>query len=747
MTSAAAIAAAGITLWASGNAGTQATLTETPFVQEFSEHPTLAEEAGARDVASVAVESSGTAWAAARAGLYRLESGAAQWARAGEAGASTGPVFDVVPNPAGGVWAGAWNGLYRARRNVLEKIEGIDAPLAALCRYGDAVLVAGPDGLWRVDRDGVTHEPLPGSREVRALCLAPDASGSPYLWIATAFGLYGIPPVRSSVKPIRLQAPGGLLSADVQGVARGPAGALWAAGLGGVVIHAAGSAPALLASTLPSIDVRCVAQGPDGGMWVGTAAGVARFDGPRCSVLRSRRWLLDDRVRRIAFGPDGSAWVATAGGVSVVRAVKLTLAQKAERYLEACMARHVRDPGLVEKCRLRVPGDLTTWEPEDDDNDGQYTAMYLAMQSYRFAVTRDPKAREAARRAFGALRFLQTVTGTRGFVARSVVPSTWTRWADPNEVISDADWAVRRVRNPREKRVETHWRPSADGRWLWKCGTSSDEITGHMFGYLAYHDLAAEASDRRDVAEHVGRIVDAIVDGGFLLRDVDGQPTEWGVWAPAKLNDDPDWEMDRGVNSVEMLSFLKLAAHVTGDTKYEATYRRLIRDHHYAENARRPKTLNPSWRTHIDDELLALAFPALLLHEKDPELLALYREGVESWHEAVKAEHSPYFDFTHAALSGNRSGLEGAFEFLRDAPLDLVRWEVDNTRREDIRLVRAPELEHVQTDRLLPPSERCTTRWDDNPWIAVQGDGGRTESDGVFWLLPYWMGRYYGLLD
>jgi hypothetical protein len=28
----------------------------------------------------------------------------------------------------------------------------------------------------------------------------------------------------------------------------------------------------------------------------------------------------------------------------------------------------------------------------------------------------------------------------------------------------------------------------------------------------------------------------------------------------------------------------------------------------------------------------------------------------------------------------------------------------------------------------------------------VQGDGGQTESDGVFWLLPYWMGRYYGYI-
>jgi hypothetical protein len=51
-----------------------------------------------------------------------------------------------------------------------------------------------------------------------------------------------------------------------------------------------------------------------------------------------------------------------------------------------------------------------------------------------------------------------------------------------------------------------------------------------------------------------------------------------------------------------------------------------------------------------------------------------------------------------------------------------------------------------QTDRLLPISEINFTRWDRNPWQAAQGDGGHTESDGVFWMLPYWMGRYYGYI-
>jgi hypothetical protein len=716
---------------------------DTEFLQETHERRPLGEEPGANDVRAVAVDASGDAWAATRAGVFRLAKGEARWTRPRTPEGCAGPAFDVAAHStAAAVWIGAWNGVLRARVEALEKVPGLDAPISAICLDGDAVLAAGPDGLWRIEGNSATRRALPGSRDVRALLPSPDSG----LWIATILGLYLLRPDGAFT---RLQASDGPLSANIRGIAHGSDGSLWSAGLGGIVVHAKDRAPVVITPErgLPSADVRCVARDAAGRMWAGTAAGVARFDGKNWSVLRTRRWLLDDDVRDVAFGPDGSAWVATAAGVSVIRASAMTLAEKADHFLKACEARHVREPGIVEKCRLRVPGDLTTWEPQDDDNDGQYTSMYLAMQSFRFAVTHDPTARIAAERAFHALRFLQTVTGTKGFVARTVIPSTWTRMADPNEQISDAEWAESRVKNSRDKRVANHWRPSADGKWLWKGDTSSDEITGHMFGYLIYHDFAASDAERRVVADHVARIVDSIVEDGFVLNDIDGTHTQWGVWAPEKLNDDPDWSMDRGVNSIELLSYLKLAGHVTGDAKYEATYRRLVREHHYAENARRPKTLNPSWRTHIDDELLALAYPGLFLHKKDPALLAIYREGLEQWHAAVKDDHSPYFDFTYAALSGNTGGLDGALEFLRDAPLDLVRWEVNNTKREDLRIVRAPELEHAQTDRLVPASERCTMRWDDNPWIAVQGDGGRTESDGVFWLLPYWMGKHYGMIE
>ncbi len=196
-----------------------------------------------------------------------------------------------------------------------------------------------------------------------------------------------------------------------------------------------------------------------------------------------------------------------------------------------------------------------------------------------------------------------------------------------------------------------------------------------------------------------------------------------------------------------MLSYLKLAFHVSGNRKYEKIYRDLVFNHHYAENARHAKTYKPSWRTHIDDELLALAFPALLLYENDPQLMRIYHESLDWWYKGLRADESPFFDFIYGALSGKNPQPEISVAVLRNASLDLVRWRMDNSHREDIGLVRKPELESIQTGRLLPLSERSVMRWDVNPWKAVQGDGGWTESSGVWWLLPYWMGRYYGFIS
>ena len=59
--------------------------------------------------------------------------------------------------------------------------------------------------------------------------------------------------------------------------------------------------------------------------------------------------------------------------------------------------------GLVADSALAVPGDLASSHQYPNDNDGLWTAIYAAAQSYRYAVTRSEEARERATAALSAL--------------------------------------------------------------------------------------------------------------------------------------------------------------------------------------------------------------------------------------------------------------------------------------------------------------------------------------------------------
>ncbi|MHC4728029.1 MAG: ligand-binding sensor domain-containing protein [Planctomycetota bacterium] len=718
----------------------RADLPDTPFIQEYHEAYPLAPQGAANDVRAIVVDSVGNIWAATKAGVYRLNKGQKKWVAVIQE-SDSGPAYDIIIDNKGTVWAGAWNGIYQSTNSGLKKVSPINHAVQSLCATENELIALGKGRIYRLANGKLTSKEIPYSKSFRAVL--PEKKGG--LWIATGLGLY-----HETAKGYKLyQTKSELVSPNLYDIAYDSHDHLWIGGLGGITVYKGQRRLNNFTPQqgLPSVSVRCIELSPDGVMWVGTELGVARYDGKGFSIRHSKRWLVNDDVRDITFDTDGTAWIATAGGVSTIKRKSMTLLKKADYFLDICLARHVREPYIVEKCLLTTPGDTSNFKPRDDDNDGQYTAMYLAMESFRYAATKDSRAKANAKKAFEALRFLQTVTRTPGFVARTVIPSNWTLMADPNRKISDRQWSEMYVNNPREKRVETRWRPSRDGKWLWKGDTSSDEITGHMFGYLFYYDLVADGAERRRVCKHILNIVDYIIDNGYVLKDLDGTHTKWGVWSPQKLNHDQDWRPERGVNSVEILSFLKLAYHVSGHKRYQKEYLNLLHEYNYADNVRHAKTYNHAWRTHIDDELLALAYPCLLMHENDSKLLRLYRESLDHWYAAVKDDRSPFFNFIYGACVGKAPQLQISVNYLRDASLDLVRWTVDNSKREDLRIVRTPELEMLQTNRCLPPDESGVIRWDENPFRAVQGDGGHTESDGVWWLLPYWAGRYYGYIQ
>jgi streptogramin lyase len=444
-------------------------LPDTPFIQEYHEPYPIAPEGAANDVRAIVADSDGNIWAATKAGVYRLNKGEKQWIPVMKE-ADAGPAYDIVVDNEGTVWVGGWNGLYQSTPSGLKRVVGIHHPIPALCATGNEIIALGAGRIYRFANGKYTSKEVPYSKSFRAVL--PATKGG--LWIATGLGLY-----HHTDKGYKLyQAESELLSPDLYDIAFDSKGSLWIGGLGGITVYKGQRRAESFTPKqgLPSVSVRCVARGPDGLMWVGTELGIARYDGRDFSVRHSRRWLVNDDVRDITFDSKGTAWIATAGGVSAIKHKSMTLADKADYLLDICLARHVRKPYLVEKCLLTTPGDTSNFKSRDDDNDGQYTAMYLAMESFRYAATKDPRAKSNAKKAFEALRFLQTVTRTPGFVARTVIPSTWTSMADPNRKISDRQWSEMYVDNPREKRVETRWRPSSDGKWLWKGDTSTTTL-------------------------------------------------------------------------------------------------------------------------------------------------------------------------------------------------------------------------------------------------------------------------------
>lgn len=734
------LVASWLMLAAQGVRADQTPVADTPFTQEFRETFWLAAMPAENDVRSIARDGSGRIWIANSQGVF-YRSGD-RWVAAQQE-LVEGPAYTLQADSAGNVWIGSWRGLFRAtaaQQSVqVEPIGDMKSPIAAIDCGNERVVVGGPEGYWEQKEGKFQRLDVPAATSVQALQIDGEE-----LWIGTQTGLFHL----SGGKTRRLHEAQDLLSSDVRALARGPDGRIWIGNSGGIDVYEGGKRVANYTGRagLPSTRVHSLDFDAAGTLWVGTAQGLARFDGQNWTLRHSLRWLPSDHVRGVVVDPDGKAWVATTGGVAVLARRTMTLEEKAAYYEDIVRQRHVREPGLVRKCRLKVPGDLTTFRPTDTDNDGLFSSLYLAAESFRYATTKDESARKNAAEVYRGLEFLQTVTDTPGFVARTVVPADWSSMADRNRTYTPQQVADERVQDPRFKRVENRWRNSRDGRWLWKGDTSSDEISGHYFGYAVYYDLAADEAERARIREHVRRITDYIIDGGLTLRDIDGQHTLWAVWSPEKLNDDPNWFSERGINSMEILSFLRVAHHMTGDKRYADVAADLLERHGYRENIQVTKLASPAEFTFIDDQLLALGYRGVFAYSPNDADRALFRPGLDQWQRVIGHMHSPLYNFVYRIATGEAADEPQAVAYLRDVPLDLVNWTINNGQRDDIELVGVPTLGRPCVNRLLPPSERGVIQWDGNPYHTVDGGGGHEECEPHFWLLPYWMGRYHELI-
>jgi hypothetical protein len=712
------------------------------FWQEYHEAYPVSNIPIENNVRSIAVDKKLTVWIATEAGIFIKKNGETKWIAIPFQDADKGPAYTVAIDEHDAVWMGTWKGVFVYKNNSPLQFAGPQGPVSVICTAKEGVYALGPKGVWLFNGSTFMQKDYPIARSVRS-AVSDNEEG---LWVGSDVGLYH----SNKEGTNHFYKTDILLSAGLKGLALDNDQNIWAAGLGGVSIIKDDEQQRVIRPQegCPSIYATCVKKSSEGTMWVGTKVGVVRFfpDGKH-SLLFSRRWLMDDHVNDIAFDKDGNAWIATEQGVSAIKKKWMTLASKQDYYYNVQMKRHIRQPWISGQCHLTNPGDTTNWQPEDDDNDGEFTGNYLSMESFRYATTKSEDAREKAKKAFHFLKQLRDVTNGDGYFARTIVPVEWAdKVHDGNRSYTEKEKADELVNEPRFKPVEVRWHKSADGKWLWKGDASSDEWCGHMMGYYFYYKLAATEEEKILVRKHIASLVDHLIAHNFNMMDIDGTHTRWSVWSPDLLNNDPEWEQDRSENSMELLTFLKLAYFVTNDEKYQQQYLHFINEEHYLSNMSELVDQNPAWFIYYDVTMQAYLYPILLECEKDPKLIAFYQQHMDNWMEHRKKDKNPLINFLYCYARNKKVELQSSVDFLMDAPLDLVDWNIDHTKREDVKLVHSPVLDDLEVDQLPPANIRATVRWDRNPWGAVSG-APNTEREPVFWLYPYWMGRYLKMIQ
>lgn len=375
-------------------------------------------------------------------------------------------------------------------------------------------------------------------------------------------------------------------------------------------------------------------------------------------------------------------------------------------------------------CKLLLPTPHRPYPFYNMPDNAYMTGIYLGTLSMKYAVTHDDADRAAAFASIDALHRLCTVSGKKGVPARAM-------------------W-------PKDKPYDggDYWRDSSDGQYRWWGDVSSDQIDGIMFGYGLAYDLVADDAHKKVITQDVADVVTHILDNGLKVVDVDGTFTRFGDYSATAV------KTVEPMNALVLLQHLKIAAHVTGDERYEREYRRLAIDEHYGDYAVRARWM--LFKVNFsDDVMLALAYYPLFVLEQDPVFRDIYTKSFQrSWQgegaiPGMKAQRNPVYALLAKVALGDDSAVADSLNNLRAFSLD-VKWNRDTIagyeKEFGFTFEPTPSSAESKPGEAVPLDRRprAWSVWVQNPFNPPvdQHMSNHIEYNGHDFLLAYWFARY-----
>lgn len=196
---------------------------------------------------------------------------------------------------------------------------------------------------------------------------------------------------------------------------------------------------------------------------------------------------------------------------------------------------------------------------------------------------------------------------------------------------------------------------------------------------------------------------------------------------------------------------------VTRDN-YEAAYAEAGDDIEDRSNIN--ATLHHDWTQYInysDEELAWFALYPLILQENDPAKRPQIVEAFDQWYANEVREENPYYTFLYQLAHPERKDidLQSAVRYLDRQYEYQIEFPVQTNRQDVFYIEPGDRDDYKQTNYVLPPDERRAMKNNGNPFEAEhQAAGVYPDYDyssgsfvvGFTFTLPYWMGRYHGII-
>jgi hypothetical protein len=337
-----------------------------------------------------------------------------------------------------------------------------------------------------------------------------------------------------------------------------------------------------------------------------------------------------------------------------------------------------------------------------------WTGHYLAAESFRYKVTADPAALANASRALAGLELLVDVTGT-DLLARCAVPA-------------DSPYAPGIASEERHNGV---YSGQADLRqYLWIGRTSRDQYSGVLFGLTAAFDLIGDRSIRSRAAALALRMLDYL---------------EWHDWNVVMPN---GWiSTTFAGRDDQRLAFLQIGRHLS--PRYSGKYRIYAFFHYFLVPVPIALEVTDVYGSYFKFNLDTINLYNLIRLEDSGARRSAYKNAYEILRRTTDDHGNAHFNMIDHALNGPDARRDAETLALLEAWLKRPQRDLYVDLRGRVPVCGDQACEPVPVELRVPTD----FLWQRNPFQLDGGGDGFIESAGIDYILPYWMARYYGLLN